>query len=104
MLIQLRWKKVEALMPTSTPLWPTLKQVLRRQELMDRMMRTSGVDVLTAVRVDGGLAFFEARAKCRFCLREGACRDWLELPEGLQMAPDFCPNAEFFHACRHEDS
>ena len=65
-------------MPPSTRLWPTLKQVLRRQELMDRMMQTSGVDVLTAVRVDGGLALIEARAKCRFCLHEGACRDWLE--------------------------
>lgn len=90
-------------MRTSTPLWPTLKQVLCRQELMERMMRTSGVDVLTAVRVDGGLAFFEARAKCRFCRHEGACRGWLESPEGLQMAPDFCPNAKFFRACRRED-
>jgi len=91
-------------MPTSTPLWPTLEQVLRRQELMDRMMRTSGVDVPTAVRVDGGLAFMEARAKWRYCLYEGVCRDWLELSEGLQMPPDFCPNARLFSACRREDS
>jgi Family of unknown function (DUF6455) len=91
-------------MRTSTRLWPTLKQVLRRQELMDRMMRTSGVDVLTAVRVDGGLAFVEARAKCRYCLHEGACRDWLDSSEGSQMPPDFCPNARFFLACRREDS
>jgi len=91
-------------MPPSTRLWPTLKQVLRRQELMDRMMQTSGVDVLTAVRVDGGLALIEARAKCRFCLHEGACRDWLESSEGLQMPPGFCPNASFLRACRREDS
>jgi hypothetical protein len=87
-------------MPTSTPLWPTLKQVLRRQELMDRMMRMSGVDVVTAVRVDGGLAFVEARAKCRYCLHEEACQDWLESSEEPRMPPDFCPNASFFHACR----
>ena len=99
-----------ALMPIPTRLWPTLKEVLRRQDLMDRTMQTSGVDVLTAVRVDGGLAFVEARAKCRYCLHEGACRDRLESceglqipPEGLQMPPDFCPNAGFFRACRRED-
>jgi len=91
-------------MSTSKRLWPTLEQVLRRQGLMDRMMRTSGVDVPTAVRVDGGLAFMEARGKCRYCLYEGPCRDWLELSEGLQMHPDFCPNAGFFRACRREDS
>jgi Family of unknown function (DUF6455) len=91
-------------MSTSTRLWPTLEQVLRRQELMDLMMRTSRVDVPMAVRVDGGLAFIEARAKCRYCLHEGVCRDWLEASEGLQTPPDFCPNARFFHACRPEDS
>lgn len=86
-------------MPTSTPLWPTLRQVLRRQELMDRMMQASGVDVLAAVRVDGGLAFAEARAKCRYCLHESDCRDWLESSKGLQMPPDFCAVASFFLAC-----
>lgn len=91
-------------MSLSTPLWPTLEQVLLRQELMDRMMQTSGVDVLTAVRVDGGLAFVEARAKCRYCPHEGACGDWLESSEGLQRPPDFCHNARFFLACRREES
>jgi hypothetical protein len=86
-------------MRTSMSLWPTFKQVLRRQQLMHRMMRTSGVDVLAAARVDGGLALFEAGTKCRFCRYEGACQDWLESSEGLQMAPDFCPNAKFFCTC-----
>jgi hypothetical protein len=95
--------KVEALMSTSTRLWPTLKQILGRQELMDRMMRTNGVDVLTAIRVDGGLAFTEARAKCRYCLHEGACRDWLESSDEPQAPPDFCPNAAFFLTCRSTD-
>jgi hypothetical protein len=90
-------------MSTSTPLWPTRKQVLLRQELMDRMMQTSGVDVPSAVRVDGGLAFVEARAKCRFCLHEDACCAWLGFSEGLQMPPDFCPNASFFRTLQRED-
>ena len=90
-------------MSTSTRLWPTLKQILGRHELMDRMMRVSGVNVLTAVRVDGGLAFIEARAKCRLCLHEGVCRDWLESCEGLQTPPDFCPNARFFGTLKTAD-
>jgi hypothetical protein len=90
-------------MPTSARLWPTLEQVFRRRELMDHMMRTSGVDVLTAVRVDGGLTFIEARDKCRHCLHEDACRDWLGFSEGLQMPPNFCPNASFFRTLRRED-
>jgi len=76
-------------MAFSLSLWPTFRQVLWRHELMDRMMRTSGVNVLSAVRVDGGLAFIEARAKCRLCLHEGACRDWLESYNELQPPPDF---------------
>lgn len=87
-------------MSTSRRLWPTLKQVLRREELMDRMMYTIGVDVNTAVRTDGGLAFLEARAKCRYCIHEKSCRDWLESTEGVRLSPDFCPNARFFLSCR----
>ena len=79
-------------------LWPTYEQVLRRQELMDRMMQTSGVDAYTAARIDGGLAFFEARTRCRFCSDEEACRIWLASDE-LRPPPDFCPNASFFRSC-----
>ena len=57
-------------MATSTRLWPRFEEVLRRQRLMERMMQTSGVDVPMAIRVDGGLAFIEARGKCRYCLHE----------------------------------
>lgn len=91
-------------MGTSRFRWPTLKQVQRRQQLMDRMMQASGVDVLMAVRVDGGLAFAEARAKCRHCLHSVACRGWPGSFKGLQMPPDFCPNASFFLACGCQES
>ena len=47
-----------------------------------------------------GLAFGEARAKCRYCLHEEACRVWLASAEGLQVPPDFCPNAGFFRSFR----
>jgi len=90
-------------MSTSRRLWPTLEQVRRQQELMDRMMYTIGVDVHTAVGIDGGLAFLEARAKCRYCIHEKSCRDWLESTEGVRPSPDFCPNARFFLCCKPLD-
>ena len=89
-------------MDTSTPSW--LKEVLRRQELMDSVMQKSGVDVLTAIRADNGQAFFEARTKCRVCPHERDCRNWwLESCETLRLPPNFCPNANFFRACKREN-
>lgn len=82
-------------MSNSRLLWPTPEQLRRRHELMDRMMQKRGVDVPAAVRVDGGLAFIEARAKCCYCLHEEVCRHWLAT-EAPQRPPDFCPNARFF--------
>jgi hypothetical protein len=64
---------------------------------MDQMMETCGVDVPAAIRVDGGLAFIEARAKCRYCLHEGVCRHWLA-SDGQLGPADFCPNAAFFRS------
>jgi hypothetical protein len=47
---------------------------------------------------------FEARAKCRDCLHESDCRNWwLESSEALRLALNFCPNANFFRACKRED-
>ncbi|MCJ7528661.1 MAG: glycosyltransferase family 2 protein [Methyloceanibacter sp.] len=70
--------------------------------LDDRMMQTSGVDADAARCVDGGLAFTEARGKCRYCLHEQACRDWLGA-EAPQTPPDFCPNAAFFRSCLKQE-
>jgi hypothetical protein len=83
--------------------WPTREELRQRYELMDQMMETRGVDVLTALRVDGGLAFIEARAKCRYCQHEGVCRHWLT-SEGQRGPADFCPNAAFFRSCRSIES
>ncbi|BAQ16584.1 hypothetical protein GL4_1126 [Methyloceanibacter caenitepidi] len=70
---------------------------------MDQMMEAQGVDVLAAIRVDGGLAFIEARAKCRYCQHAGVCRRWL-LGDGGRRAADFCPNVAFFRSCPRLDS
>jgi hypothetical protein len=48
-------------MSNSRLLWPTQKQLRRRYDLMDRMMQKRGIDTNAARRVDGGLAFLEAR-------------------------------------------
>lgn len=82
-------------MSNSRLLWPTPVQLQRRQGLMDRMMQKRGVDAEAALRVDGGLAFSEARAKCRYCLHEEACRRWLTI-KAPRTSPDFCPNTAFF--------
>jgi hypothetical protein len=85
-------------MSNSRLLWPTKQQLRRRYALMDRMMQKRGVDTDTARRVDGGLAFVEARAKCRYCLHEEECRRWLTI-KSPRRAPRFCPNAIFFESC-----
>ena len=85
-------------MPHSRLLWPTREELRQRYELMDQMMETQRVDVPAALRVDGGLAFIEARAKCRYCLHAGSCRRWLA-SEGQRGGADFCPNVAFFLAC-----
>lgn len=82
--------------------WPLLEQVRRRQQLMDRMMLTTGVNMSRVVSIDGGLAFLEASSKCRLCPDEPACVHWLEGAEALETPPDFCPNAKFFKTCRDE--
>ena len=90
-------------MSNSRLLWPTPKQLRRRLDLMDRMMQKHGVDVCAALGVDGGMAFKEARAKCRYCLHEEECRRWLTI-RAPRTSPDFCPNAAFFSTRRHIDN
>lgn len=91
-------------MPNSRFLWPTREKLRQRYELMDRMMESHGTDILAALRVDGGLAFIEARAKCRYCVHEGVCRYWLLESGEKRGAADFCPNATFFRSCARRES
>ena len=56
-------------MGTSRFRWPTLKQVPRRQQLMNRRRVE-----LTCLRPFAWMvAFSEGRAKCRYCLHSVAC-------------------------------
>ena len=86
-------------MDNSTSLW--LKRIRRRQELIDSVMEKCGVDVLKAVRAENGDGFFAARGKCRDCVREDDCRNWWL--NASELPPNFCPNADFFRACKRED-
>jgi hypothetical protein len=76
-------------------LWPTEEELNRRNGLMDLMMKKRGVDADVAREMDGGLALLEARAKCRYCRKEEACRRWLTL-KAPRTSPGFCPNTSFF--------
>jgi Family of unknown function (DUF6455) len=66
-------------------------------------MERVGVDLAVAVRVDGGMAWYEARSRCISCCEEQQCHSWLQRSEGLPALPEFCPNAEFFRYCRAKD-
>ncbi len=68
-------------------------------ELMHRMMERMGVDPAESARVDGGLAWQEARTKCLFCRRIGTCCKWFE-GLGAQTTPaEFCHNFQFLRSC-----
>jgi hypothetical protein len=77
-------------------------RVRRQHELMDRMMGRLNVDSAFASRVDGGLAWYEARAKCIFCSSAPQCREWLAASTPSQGPHGFCPNTEFFRDCFSE--
>lgn len=95
-------QKRQAVMSNARLLQSMPEQLSRRQELMDLMMQKRGVDGYAASHVDGGLAFLKARAKCRYCLHEEACRRWLTI-RTPRTSPDFCPNTAFFMTCRSAD-
>jgi Family of unknown function (DUF6455) len=79
--------------------WPMLDQNSRQPELMQRMMVRIGVNQAMAARVDGGMAWADARTKCIFCHRTAECCAWLEGPETVPMPTGLCPNIEFFRWC-----
>jgi len=80
--------------------WPQFARALRKQALMDEMMEAQGVDLVAAVR--SGEGFVNARANCRQCKDEAACRSWFLECSGEPA--DFCPNREFFASLKSEDN
>ena len=83
---------------------PMLIRYLHCPELMDRMMERACVDPAEAARVDGGLAWLEARTKCIFCRHVGTCCNWLEGSDTRTTPEDFCPNSKFFRALAEHSS
>ena len=71
--------------------WPQFARALRKQALMDEMMETQGVDLLAAVRAGDG--FVKARANCRDCKDEAACRAWFLERSGERNRRDNQPTA-----------
>jgi hypothetical protein len=78
--------------------WPQFARALRKQALMDEMMETQGVDLLAAVCAGDG--FVKARANCRECSDEAACRPWFLERSGEPA--EFCPNGAFFTSLKSE--
>ena len=79
--------------------WADFALALRRQRLMDDMMLVQHVDILAAMR--DGQGFVRARANCRNCTCEAACRDWFL--EGSDTPAEFCPNLGFFTSLKRGD-
>jgi len=75
------------------------QRVLRQADLMARMMSRLGVDLTDATGRDGGLAWYEAQAKCIFCRNARMCADWLKQVEPIAGSAEFCPNTKFFWSC-----
>ena len=79
--------------------WTNFAEGLRKQSLMDEMMVVEHVDLVAAVREGEG--FVRARANCRNCVCEDACRDWFLV--GSETPADFCPNLDFFASLKRGD-
>jgi hypothetical protein len=79
--------------------WAMRKTVERRATRMHQMMDRLRVDVLALVLLRDGEAYAEARSRCLRCEESSICLHWLD--KGAPNAgPDFCPNLEFFSACK----
>src|ERR1700674_422501 len=83
---------------------PMLIPYLHCPELMGRMMERTGVSPTEAARVDGGLAWLEARTKCIYCRHVGKCCNWLEGSDTRSTPADFCLNSEFFGSCAEQSA
>ncbi|MBZ0208918.1 MAG: DUF6455 family protein [Hyphomicrobium sp.] len=83
---------------------PMLTWYLDCPELMARMMERAGVSPTEAARVDGGLAWLEARTKCIYCRHVGKCCNWPEGSDTRSTPADFCLNFEFFGSCAEHPS
>ena len=75
------------------------RTVERRATRMHQMMKRLEVDALALIRLRNGDAYAEARSRCLQCEDSSICLLWLD-KSGPDAVPDFCPNLEFFSACK----
>jgi Family of unknown function (DUF6455) len=77
-----------------------LKRASRRTDMMDRIMKQAGVNVISAARVERGATRQEVLTKCVACHSARECRDWLALSEAgdILAQAEFCDN--FKHSSR----
>jgi len=75
------------------------KTVERRAIRMHQMMERLRVDPHALIRLRNGEAYAEARSTCFRCEDSNLCLLWLD-KRAPDVRPDFCPNVEFFNACK----
>lgn len=77
-------------------------RVERRARRMHEVMARLEVDPGRLVRLRGGDAYAEARARYLFCGTSDKCLRWLDQRRSQAAGPGFCPNLSLFEACiRH---
>ncbi len=79
---------------------PISRQVERRAKRFQDMMRALDVDEMTLIRKGQGTAYSQARTRCLNCHCATRCLVWLDSPEELREAPEFCPNFDLLAECR----
>jgi hypothetical protein len=67
---------------------------------MHEMMARLDVDPGVLVRLKGGMAYSEARARCLFCGTSDKCLRWLDEQNRAMKDPSFCPNLPLFQVCK----
>ncbi len=79
--------------------WAIRRTVERRATRMHQMMDRLDVDALVIIGLRNGDAYTEARWRCLRCEESCLCLRWLD-KGAADAEPDFCPNLEFFNACK----
>jgi hypothetical protein len=66
--------------------------------LMSGMMKRTGANCAAIQKLDGGLAWWAAEAKCIFCPDIEACKAWLAQDMPASDPKAFCPNVALFRS------
>jgi uncharacterized protein DUF6455 len=72
-----------------------------RTALMDRMMRTLGVDRQLQVVHDHAAVTSRAADRCRSCGHQDECSTWLDEHQHAENPPDYCRNRDLIARLQH---